>query len=71
MKSPSEFKGTGTILCLFDRKKRNRFVVIEINAIFAIGSGRNPDYIKAFAIISRSAKSLGNLLEITTHRDNM
>ena len=39
MKSPSEFKGTGTILCLFDRKKRNRFVVIEINAIFAAGSG--------------------------------
>ena len=26
---------------------------------------------KAFAIISRSAKSLGNLLEIKTHRDNM
>ena len=26
---------------------------------------------KAFAIISRSAKSLGNLLGITTHRDNM
>ena len=25
---------------------------------------------KAFAIISRSAKSLGNLLEIKTHRDN-
>ena len=35
-----------------------------ILCIFADGSGRNPDYSKAFAIISRSAKSLGNFLEI-------
>ncbi len=33
--------------------------------------GEKSGLMKAFAIISRSAKSLGNLLEITTHRNNM
>ncbi len=37
-----------------------------------LSSANNPDYLigKAFAIISRSAKSVGNLLGIKTQRDN-
>jgi hypothetical protein len=42
VKTPSDFQGTGAILCLFDRKTRNRFAVSEIITIFALGSGRYP-----------------------------
>jgi hypothetical protein len=71
MKSPSEFRGMGAILCLFDRKTRNRFVVKEIITIFALGSGRNPDK-QCIAIISRIAKkSLGNSNWYKKHRNDM
>ena len=56
-----------SVLC---QKVGNIFVVSENISTFAISSGRNRDYNKAFAIISRSAKSVGNLLGIKTQRDN-
>jgi hypothetical protein len=36
VKSPSDFQGTGAILCLFDRKKQNHFVITDKITIFAL-----------------------------------
>ena len=79
IRSKSDGDGEKCIKKIFCGRKRHsttfssiRLAKTKLFLNFATirGEIRRNQY-KAFAIISRSAKSLGNLLEITTHRNNM